>query len=114
MAAKRCAVGVAGVCCSALPVDVEVGSKKVRSCCQMAHFRLDGASEGRKWRIYVALKRDQRGFAGGEDTAISCGPHEVQQSLPASKDINSSHIRCKITPWHHHVGIRWVLDPYIN
>jgi hypothetical protein len=37
--------------CSALPFDVEVGSKKVRSCCQMAHFCLDGASEGRKWRI---------------------------------------------------------------
>jgi hypothetical protein len=34
--------------CSALPFDVEVSSKKVRSCYQMSHFYLDGASEGRK------------------------------------------------------------------
>jgi hypothetical protein len=37
--------------CSALPFDVEVGSKKVRSCSQMARFYLDGTSEGRKRRI---------------------------------------------------------------
>ena len=31
--------------CSALPFDIEVGSKKVRSCCQMAHFYLDVPGE---------------------------------------------------------------------
>jgi hypothetical protein len=37
--------------CSDLPFNVEVDSKKMRSCCQMSHFYLEGAWKRRKWRI---------------------------------------------------------------